>query len=43
MADQEASEEAEVTVIWTVAEPNERVYAQVLEILFGPDSENMAA
>lgn len=43
MADQEVPEEPDVTAIWTVDAPNDAVYAQVLEILFGPDSENMAA
>lgn len=43
MQEQEASNEAEATVIWTVTEPNDLVYAQVLEILFGPDTDDMAA
>lgn len=44
MADSEPPEEgADVTSIWTVTDPNDLVYAEVLEILFGPDSDNMAA
>jgi hypothetical protein len=43
MQDQEASKEADVTAIWTVTEPNDLVYAEVLEILFGPDSDDLAA
>lgn len=44
MADSDAPEEgADVTSIWTVTDPNDLVYSEVLEILFGPDSDNMAA
>jgi len=43
MQEQEASDEEAVTAIWTVTEPNDLVYAEVLEILFGPDSDDMAA
>lgn len=43
MQEQEASDEEAVTAIWTVTGPNDLVYAEVLEILFGPDSDDMAA
>lgn len=44
MQEQEASAgEADVTAIWVVGEPNDLVYAEVLEILFGPDSDDLAA
>lgn len=43
MQEQEASEEADVTAIWTVTDPNDLVFGEVLEILFGPDSDDMAA
>lgn len=44
MHEQEASDgEADVTAVWTVTDPNDRVFAEVLEILFGPDSDDMAA
>lgn len=43
MADDTASPEAEVISIWTVTDPNDLVFAEVLEILFGSDSDDMAA